>query len=182
MMENKAVERRRQCKRCAAFAPREVNLPAELVSLRDGGRWVRAACRWYMRAVRKLCVCAGRPNVSRIRPACGFDLGHIVSLIRWFSLAKPRFTAGSFLCFTFGCLTSSISAALRFRFATALPGAHGRQMEMPGEEVEEEKWLTTAQIPHTECADHFAGALATRFGYFQFWLVSGRSKYWRGAR
>ncbi len=113
MMENKAVERRRQCKRCAAFAPREVNLPAELVSLRDGGRWVRAACRWYMRAVRKLCVCAGRPNVSRIPPACGFDLGHIVSLIRWFSLAKPRFTAGSFLCFTFGCLTSSISAALR---------------------------------------------------------------------
>jgi len=42
---------------------------------------------------------------------------------------------------------------------------------MPGEEVEEEKWLTTAQIPHTECADHFAGAFATLFDMSSFWLA-----------
>ena len=44
----------------------------------------------------------------------------VVELVRCFSLAKPRFTTGYLPCFAFGCLTSSISAALRFRFATAL--------------------------------------------------------------
>ncbi len=33
-----------------------------------------------------------------------------------------------------------------------------------------------------DCADHFAGAFATRFGYFQFWLVLGRSRRWLAGR
>ncbi len=94
MVEIKSVNERCQRKQCATFAPREVNLPAELVSLRDGGRWVRAACRWYMRAVRKLCVSDGWINVSRIPPACGFDWDGVLGVVRWFSLAKPRFTTG----------------------------------------------------------------------------------------
>ncbi len=36
--------------------------------------------------------------------------GGIIHVVRWFSLAKPRFTTGCLPCFAFGCL----------RFATAL--------------------------------------------------------------
>lgn len=85
----KAANERCQRKRCAAFVLREVNLR---------GRWVRAACRRYARAVRKLRVSAGWPNFSRIPPACDLDWDGVLGLVRWFSLDKLRFTSGSFLC------------------------------------------------------------------------------------
>ena len=78
---------------------------------------VRAAWGRYARAVRNLLVSAGPLNASRIPPACGLEFEHFVRMIRWFSLAKPRFTTGSFLC--------------------SLPGANVRQTVMPREEVEE---------------------------------------------
>ena len=58
----------------------------------------RGACRRYARDVRRPLVNAGRLNASRIPQACGLELGFKVRVVRWFSLAKPRFTTGYLPC------------------------------------------------------------------------------------